>query len=138
MQQGIRFHFSPEQDYKFGFNYFRFNKVEYRTYQTSENKAQTVLLRGLPPKVTAETVLSEIRHIDYPAILVKARPHYSCSCVRSLLLPENEDLELTKWTPKPVCIQSLRISSQQISAPDPDFPAAVSFCRTSTSNVDAP
>jgi hypothetical protein len=53
---------------------------------------------------------------------VKARPYYLFPCVRSLLLPENQDLELTKWTPKLLCIQRLRISSQQISGP-----AAVSF-----------
>jgi hypothetical protein len=68
---------------------------------------------------------------EHSCAAFKARPHYSCSCVRSLLQPE-----LTKWTSKLVCIQSLRISSQQISAPDPDFPAAVSFWCTSMSNVD--
>jgi hypothetical protein len=54
-QQGIRFNLSSEQDGKVGLNYFRFNKIDYHTYQTAENRAQKILLRGVSSKVTAET-----------------------------------------------------------------------------------
>jgi hypothetical protein len=36
LQQRIRFHFSSEQDYKVGLNYFKFNKIECYTYQTTK------------------------------------------------------------------------------------------------------
>jgi hypothetical protein len=55
IQQEVWFHFLLEQDYKFGLNYFRFNKIEYYTYQTAGNKAHKIPLRLVPPEVTAET-----------------------------------------------------------------------------------
>jgi hypothetical protein len=62
--QRFRFHFSSEQDYKVRLNYFRFNKIEYYTYQAAANKAHKFLLRGLPPEVTAEMVLGKLKHLD--------------------------------------------------------------------------
>jgi hypothetical protein len=34
----IRFHFSTEQDYKVGLNYFKFNRIEYYKYQQQKTK----------------------------------------------------------------------------------------------------
>jgi hypothetical protein len=42
-QQGIRFHFSSEQDYKVALNYFKFNEKESYTYQTAERIVRNVL-----------------------------------------------------------------------------------------------
>jgi hypothetical protein len=49
------------------------NSTNYNTliYQTAENKAHKVLLIGLPPEVTAEFLLWEIKHVEYPAIHVR-------------------------------------------------------------------
>jgi hypothetical protein len=47
------------------------NRIEYYTYETAENKAHKVLLRGLPPEVTAEMILSELKHVEYPVIHVR-------------------------------------------------------------------
>jgi hypothetical protein len=49
----------------------RFNKIQYYTYQTPENKARKILLRGLTPEVTAEIGLSELKHPEYPTIHVR-------------------------------------------------------------------
>jgi hypothetical protein len=42
-----------------------------RTYQTAENKAYTILLRGLPPEITAEAALRELKRLEYPVIHVR-------------------------------------------------------------------
>jgi hypothetical protein len=47
-KQGIRFHFSSEQDYKVALNYFKFYEKESYTYQTAERKIHNGLLRWLP------------------------------------------------------------------------------------------
>jgi hypothetical protein len=45
--------------------------MEYYAYETAENKAYKVLVRWLPPEVTAEMVISELKHLEYPIIHVR-------------------------------------------------------------------
>jgi hypothetical protein len=71
IKQGIGFQFSSEQDYKVALNYFIFKEIEYYTYHTAENRAPKVLLRELPPEVTAEMVLRELVRLAYPAVHVR-------------------------------------------------------------------
>jgi hypothetical protein len=69
--EGIWFQFSSEQDYKVGLNYFKFKKIEYYIYHIAENTAYGVLLRELLHEVTAEMILSELKHLEYPIIHVR-------------------------------------------------------------------
>ena len=69
--QGLRLQFSKSEVNNILQNFLNANKLQYYTYHASNRNLIKAIIRGLPPNLNEEEILSELQGNQLPAISVR-------------------------------------------------------------------